>query len=343
MTQKLPVDVQNNIKSLLAAGLTYSAILSRVPGLKKSTLSRYSKKFFPERVVLAPGRKSICSDTTMSYIRKQVISGGLKSAKDVHRYLDDTGHKMTYSATLKMLKNMGFNARIKKAKPLLSKRHMKLRLEWAMSHINWTSDDWRRMVFSDETKINRFSSDGCKWYWSRKEDSLKPHHLDLTVKGGGGSLMMWGCITYDGPGYACWIHDGTMKATDYVNILETTMMDSLKYYEYKPEDIYFQQDNDPKHTSKLAKQWFKDKGFDTEHTYSWPAQSPDLNPIEHVWHHLKLKLSAYKDKPAGVHELWERVEKEWSTITRDDCRRYINSMPARCQAVIDAKGGHTRY
>ncbi|KAG1252717.1 hypothetical protein G6F61_013948 [Rhizopus arrhizus] len=66
--------------------------------------------------------------------------------------------------------------------------------------------------------------------------------------------MVWGCITYDGPGYACWIHDGTMKAVDYVNILETTLMDSLKYYGYNPEDIYFQQDKDPKHTSKLAKQ-----------------------------------------------------------------------------------------
>ncbi|KAG1202528.1 hypothetical protein G6F69_009592 [Rhizopus microsporus] len=54
--------------------------------------------------------------------------------------------------------------------------------------------------------------------------------------------MVWGCITYDGPGYACWIHDGTMKAPDYVNILSTTLMDSLNYYGYKPEDIYFQQD-----------------------------------------------------------------------------------------------------
>ncbi|KAG1275465.1 hypothetical protein G6F66_012778 [Rhizopus arrhizus] len=115
--------------------------------------------------------------------------------------------------------------------------------------------------------------------------------------------MVWGCITYDGPGYACWIHDGTMKAVDYVNILETTLMDSLKYYGYDPEYIYFQQDKDPKHTSKLAKQWFVDNNFKNDHTFSLPAQSPYLNPIEYVWHHLKLKLSVHDTKTKGVHEL----------------------------------------
>ncbi|KAG1317667.1 hypothetical protein G6F62_012759 [Rhizopus arrhizus] len=61
-------------------------------------------------------------------------------------------------------------------------------------------DDWRRVVFSDETKVNVWGSDGCKYYWSRPEDPLKPHHIDVTVKHGGGSLMMWGCMTHEGPG-----------------------------------------------------------------------------------------------------------------------------------------------
>ncbi|KAG1125393.1 hypothetical protein G6F38_013827 [Rhizopus arrhizus] len=73
------------------------------------------------------------------------------------------------------------------------------------------------MVFSDETKVNVWGSDGVKYYWKRVGDKLRFHHLDLTVKGGGGSVMMWGCITYDGPGYACRIYDGTMKKEDYVH------------------------------------------------------------------------------------------------------------------------------
>ncbi|KAG1136239.1 hypothetical protein G6F37_013115 [Rhizopus arrhizus] len=110
-------------------------------------------------------------------------------------------------------------------------------------------------------------------------------------------------------------------------------MDSLKYYGYNPEDIYFQQDKDPKHTSKLAKQWFVNNNFKSDHIFSWPAQSPDLNPIEHVWHHLKLKLSVYDTKAKGVHELWERIEKEWNTFTVDECRRYIQ-LPSKLVACF---------
>ncbi|KAG1114894.1 hypothetical protein G6F38_014135 [Rhizopus arrhizus] len=73
------------------------------------------------------------------------------------------------------------------------------------------------MVFSDETKINVWGSDGCKYFRRRPGDKLQLHHLDLTVKGGAGSVMIWGCMTWDGPGYACAIEDGTMKASDYVH------------------------------------------------------------------------------------------------------------------------------
>jgi hypothetical protein len=60
-------------------------------------------------------------------------------------------------------------------------------------------------------------------------------------------------------------------------------------------------------------------------------------------HHLKLKLSACPDRAKGVHDLWERVEKEWDTFTKEDCRKYIDSMPKRIEAVIKAKGGYTKY
>ncbi|KAG1486727.1 hypothetical protein G6F46_013050 [Rhizopus delemar] len=183
----------------------------------------------------------------------------------------------------------------------------------------------------------------CKYFWKRPSDKLQPHHLDLTVKGGAGSVLLWGCMTWDGPGYGCAIENGTMKASDYVHILSTTLMDSLKYYGYEQEAIYFQQDNDPKHTSKLARAWFKENGLKEEHTFNWPAQSPDLNPIEHLWHHLKLRLSLYEGRAKGVHDLWSRIEKEWNSFTKEQCQAYIKSMSARCRAVIKAKGGYTRY
>ena len=74
-----------------------------------------------------------------------------------------------------------------------------------------------------------------------------------------------------------------------------------------------------------------------------PAQSPDLNPIEHLWGILKRKLASHKEPPASIDELWKRVEAEWEKISAKECRDLIESMPRRVAAVLKAKGGYTKY
>ena len=195
-------------------------------------------------------------------IRRKILNGTFLTANDVYKYLLEIGYDLTVQTAVNVLKSMNFHAAIKQKKPLLSPKHMEKRLKWAKRHQHWTEDDWKRVVFSDETEINIWGSDGCKYFWSRPGDELKPHHIDVTVKHGGGSLMMWGCITYGGPGYACQVYDGTMKAEDYQHILGTTYMDSIEYYGLAHKDIYFQQDNDPKHKARSTLKWMEDTTYD---------------------------------------------------------------------------------
>ncbi|KAG1478124.1 hypothetical protein G6F47_013359 [Rhizopus delemar] len=119
---------------------------------------------------------------------------------------------MSFQSAVNVLHSVEIFVEIKKKKPLLAAQHKKARLAGAKKHQYWTIHDWRRVIFSDETKINIWGSDGCKYYWKRKGDRLQPHHIEVTVKHGGGGTMLWGCITSEGPGYACQVYDGIMNS-----------------------------------------------------------------------------------------------------------------------------------
>ena len=115
----------------------------------------------------------------------------------------------------------------------------------------------------------------------------------------------------------------------------------ILHFGLKRCDVIFQHDNDPKHTSKETMQTLSKLGLEV---MQWPSQSPDLNPIEHIWALLKRRLvTNYDCPPSGMVELWRRVEETWNSITKEDCLKVIDSMPDRIRAVIDAKGGYTKY
>ena len=75
----------------------------------------------------------------------------------------------------------------------------------------------------------------------------------------------------------------------------------------------------------------------------WPAQSADLNPIEQVWDILKVQIGRRETRPTSIHDLWNVVLEEWELISLDRIQGLYESMPRRVEAVLKAKGGHTKY
>lgn len=331
--------LRDQIIILLDLGRTTHQIAAET-GVSTGKISDVRKKFRAELPKARGGRPKKLTEHDIRRSVRLVTSGEVDTAVQAAKILRDTAGVDACTQTVRRgLKVVGLKAGTKSKKPALKPHHRRARLQWAAPRRHYTPDDWKRHWWSDETKINRIGSDGRKWVWKHKGEGLTERTVDETLKFGGGSLMIWGCMNYDGVAAMCKI-EGNMDADLYTSILEEELLPAIRKSKKKVGDIVFQQDNDPKHTSKKAKAWFEKRKIRVS---PWPAQSPDLNPIEHLWNHIKRELAKYQTPPKSIAELWERVKVEWHAIPPLVCQNLINSMNRRVLAVIAAKGGHTKY
>ncbi|GBM17993.1 hypothetical protein AVEN_238390-1 [Araneus ventricosus] len=105
-------------------------------------------------------------------------------------------------------------------------------------------------------------------------------------------------------------------------------------------DAIFMEDNARPHRARLARSYLKSE---TIPQMEWPARSPDLNPIEHVWDMLGRRIAGSSVPPGALHELQQALLQEWALLPQREINDTIGSMPRRCQACISVRGYHTRY
>ncbi|CDO75639.1 hypothetical protein BN946_scf184840.g22 [Trametes cinnabarina] len=219
-------------------------------------------------------------------------------------------HEPGESTVRRNLAEIGLHGRIRWAKPHLRDEHVAARYAWGLEHANWTVADWSRVVFSDESIFKVFGSDGKQYCWRRTGEALQPQNVKKMVKHDGGKVMVWGYLTWNGPGGLYRIN-GNLNAAQYVKILEDAFFGTLSDYSLSISDIIFQQDNDPKHTSKTAEAFFEANNVKK---LPWAASSPDMNIIENAWHHLDKQVRKRYPLPTNSNQLWAALEEEWRKL-----------------------------
>jgi hypothetical protein len=223
--------------------------------------------------------------------------------------------------------------------PFISFKNLHIRKKWALEHLNWTVKNWNAVTFCDESIFHVFGSDGIQWCWRRPGQRLDPRFTKKKMKHGGGKVTIWGMVTSVGVGHIVRI-EGNLNKDLYVEILEDDALGSFHDLHLDYHDYYFQQDNDPKHTSKVVQAWFQKNDVDL---LPWPPNSPDINIAENLWDHLDRLIRARQPQPKSEEDLWIALQEEWYRIDIQFIHKLYDSLPQRVAAVYHASGGNTRY
>ncbi|GFU95028.1 transposable element Tcb1 transposase [Trichonephila clavipes] len=186
-------------------------------------------------------------------------------------------------------KHAGYSSRVARKKPFISLQNQKKHLEFAKAHQLKADNFWKKVIFSDESKFNIFGSDGRRTVWRKPNTALDPKNLHPTVKHGGGSVMVWGCMASNRVGNLVFI-DGIIGHKLYIDILNNNLKETAKKLGLD-RNFIFQQDNDPKHTARNVKMWCL---FHCKQQLHTPTQSLDINVIENLWTTLETAVQKHQ-------------------------------------------------
>ncbi len=253
------------------------------------------------------------------------------TATQLHALLTSSGIRISLSAILRSRTMLGWTFRGSKYCQLIRHENKFKRFQWAMQNFyEALTGGFENVIWTDGATVQLESHRRHSYRKKGERATLKPQAKHPT------KVHVWAGISKKGPTPIV-IFEGIMDATLYIQILQRGLLPFIRGT--YPDSHRFMQDNDPKYTSKAV------GTFLSQEEVNWwktPAESPDMNPIENLWHELK-EYVRREVKPSNKSELILGIKRFWDTVDAQKCCKYINHLRKVIPRAIELDGQATGY
>ena len=230
------------------------------------------------------GRPTKINDRAIRHLKKFIDSDRRQKLGDITHSLNTVLSQPVSPRTVSRVihDRLEMRACHARRKPFLSEDHKKRRLAWSMVTIKHTMEEWMRVIWTDESSVVLGKESSAPLVWRRTHEAFDEKCILPSFKSGRSSVMIWGCIAYNRKGPLVVLPKDRRKGVDYVDlVLSKPLWDFYSILLEERGIVKVMEDGAPVHTCQVAKDFRNSHFLDI---FPHPAQSPDMNPIEHVWY-----------------------------------------------------------
>ncbi|GFW00426.1 transposable element Tcb1 transposase [Trichonephila clavipes] len=220
----------------------------------------------------------------------------------------------------------------------LTSRHHRFRREWATEHVNWRRNEWSNVLFFNESRFSVHPNNRRIFIWRERGSRNTFAFVHERVRFGSGGVLVYGGISIDGRTGLYIIRDGPLTARRYRDEILRPIVPL--YAAAIGDDFILMDDNCRSHRANLVEDFLFEEGIVR---MEWPACSPYMNPIDHVWNALGRRVAGRQPHPQTLQELEKALLEVWDRIPQLVINSLMNSMPQRCSALLAVRGNHTSY